>query len=392
MLGHDMHLFSRLRCISSCFTALAFCCSTYAADISTKAKFAYIIDKATGTVLLEKNANELMAPASMAKLVTAAVVFDEIKAGRLSLDDEFIVSDEAHQKGGPASGGSTMFLRPGSSVRVEDLLKGAVVQSGNDASLALAEGIAGSEAGFARMMNKLAKNIGMVNSTFKTATGLPHPEQKVSAKDLALIADYIISEHANFLPLYSLESFEWEGVNQSNRNPLLDEDIGADGMKTGFTEESGYGIVATANKDGLRRILVINGLESSKERGQEAYRLLNWSYRAFEQQQILPASHMLGRLRIYGGEKFSLEVGTRKALKTLMLKGGEFDSRYRAEVTYSAPLKAPIIAGDVVGAVKLKNLDGDIVSTADVIALEDIAKGPLHRRALDSILSVAGLI
>jgi len=245
-----------------------------AQDFDSKAKFAILLDYETGTVLYSKNADERMEPASMAKLMTLAVVFTYLQQGKLKLDDEFFISEHAWRDGGAASGSSTMFAALNSKISVENLLKGVIVQSGNDAAIALAEGIAGSEATFAKIENQLAAQIGLTNSHFTNATGLPDPDLYTTAHDLATLSRYIIKNFPEFYPLFSMPEFTWNKIKQPNRNSLLEVGIGVDGLKTGHTEESGYGEVVSAPTAGHRLIAVIQGLTSMKERAEEARKLI----------------------------------------------------------------------------------------------------------------------
>ncbi len=241
-----------------------------AADkFETKAKHAILMDAETGTVLFQKAADEPTPPASMAKLMTTLVVFEALKSGQLTLDTEFMVSENAWRTGGATSGGSTMFAKLGSSIKVSDLLRGIIVQSGNDACIVVAEGMAGTESTFANLMNAEARKLQLEDSHFTNATGLPDPGQHVTVRDLATIARHIVYDFPQYYEIYSETEFTWNKIRQENRNPLLDATIGADGLKTGYTEELGYGLVGSAVRDGQRLILVMNGLASEKERAEE---------------------------------------------------------------------------------------------------------------------------
>jgi len=243
----------------------------------TPARHAIIVDYETGQVLYEKDARRPAYPASMTKIMTAELVFNQIRSGAINMDTEFVVSENAWRKGGAASGGSTMFLELGSSVRVEDLLRGVIIQSGNDACIVLAEGIAGSEAAFADMMNNHARDIGLETAFFKNSTGLHDPEHVISLHDLSKLAHRTISDYQEFYSLYSERKFTWNKTTQGNRNPLLGRFDGADGLKTGYTEASGYGLVASAKRGDTRRIIAFNGLDSKAARSREGRRLMQLS-------------------------------------------------------------------------------------------------------------------
>ena len=351
----------------------------------TKAPFAYLVDVETGSVLLDKQGTDTMQPSSMAKLMTMAVVFQQLDLGRLSLADEFLISEDAWRRGGAGSGGSTMFARVGSKIALADLIQGVIVQSGNDASIALAEGIAGSEEGFARMMNALADDIGLTGSHFTNSTGLPDPEMHVTPRDLYKLALHIIRNHPTYYAYYSQPEFTWGGVRQRNRNPLLRMDLGADGLKTGFTSEAGYGLVGSAVQDGRRLIVVLNGLASTRDREEEARRLLLWGFRAFERAVLFGDGEAAGSVRVFGGEVGRVPVVGRDAIQLMMPKGSRPD--LRARIVYQGPVEAPIDKGARIASLRV--FDGDtLLLDAPLYAQEDVAVGPLHARALDAALAM----
>lgn len=344
--------------------ALALCTAASGAlaqsTFTTSASYAYLMDYDTGAVLLDKKGDELMAPASMSKLMTAYVVFDKLKQGQLSLDDTFTVSENAWRKGGSKSGSSTMFLDPNSTVKVGDLLKGVIIQSGNDACITLAENLAGSEDNFAAEMTIKAREIGLEKSTFKNATGWPNKEHLMTSKELAELARKIIREFPEYYPLYSEKSFKYNGINQENRNPLLysmpDQ---ADGMKTGHTEKSGYGLVGSAKStDGSRRlILVINGLKTMKERGQEAKKILDWGFREFDNYTFYTKGSVVEQIPVWMGAVETVPgvvdenvVVTMKRLDYLKKK---------VTLIYEAPVKAPIDKGQRLGTLRISLPDGE---------------------------------
>lgn len=348
----------------------------------SRAEHAFLIDYDTDTVLFEKDADVQMPPASMAKLMTMAVVFDQLKAGKLELTDEFVVSENAWRNGGATSGGSTMFAKLGSSVSVDDLMHGIVIQSGNDACIVMAEGIAGTEATFATMMNAEARRIGLTGSHFVNATGLPDPDQYVTARDLATLAKYIIEKFPEYYALYSQTEFTWNKIRQRNRNPLLEMDIGADGLKTGYTEESGYGLVGSAVRDGQRLILVINGTKSMKERAEEARKLMDWGFRAFERVNFFGKDEVLGEASVFHGDRGSVGLVSKGAIDVLLPRGTR--DQIKGRIVYQGPLVAPVEAGQEVGALRLTVEDRPL-REAKVYAAEDVGPGSLTQRAGDGL-------
>jgi D-alanyl-D-alanine carboxypeptidase (penicillin-binding protein 5/6) len=354
------------------------------ATIETEARFAILIDAATGTVLFEKNADQLMAPASMAKLMTAEVVFNEIASGRLSLDTEFPISQFAWRTGGAPSGTSSMFAQLNSRVSVRDLLRGAIIVSGNDACIALAEGIAGNEAAFAERMTRRAREIGLTRSRFTNSTGLPDPDLRVTARELAMLAAHIIRTYPQFYSWYAEREFRWHTVRrpQQNRNPLLRDFPGADGLKTGYTDESGFGLTGSAERNGRRLIVVVNGLESDRARGNEARRLLEWGFRNFDNRRLFGAGETVGEAQVFGGAASRVALAPREDITVLIPR--EANPRdLRARVRYSGPIRAPIQRGQEIARLQVYNgqtlaLDRPLVAAADVEA------GTLWQRSLDA--------
>lgn len=353
-----------------------------AALFETKATHAILMDSETGTVLFQRNADEKMPPASLAKLMTSAVIFDAVKSGKLNLNDEFVVSENAWRKGGTSSGGSTMFAKLNSSIRLEDLMRGIIVQSGNDACIVVAEGMAGTEETFADMMNAEAKRIGLTGSHFKNSTGLPDPDQYVTARDLAKLAFYIIHEFPEFYKIYGEPDFTWNKIKQSNRNPLLAMNIGADGLKTGFTEESGYGIVGSAVKDGQRLIVVIGGTKSDKERAEEARKLLDWGFRAFEKVTIFKKGEVVAAARVFGGAESSVGLVSRDPVELLLPRGSR--EAVKARVVYTGPVVAPVEAGQEIGTFRVTAGD-DLIMEERLYAEKAIDVGNMRQRAFDGL-------
>ena len=352
----------------------------------TRANEAILLDVGTGTVLFSKDADKPVPPASLAKLMTTEVVFHALETGRLSLDDEFQVSENAWRKGGAVSGGSTMFAELGSSIRVEDLLKGIIVQSANDGCIIIAEGMAGSEENFARLMTGRARRIGLEHSIFTNSTGLPDPDQKVTMRDLAKLARYLQTEYPEYYKYYALRDFTWNGIFQRNRNPLLTMDIGADGLKTGHTEESGYAIVGSINRDGRRLITAMSGLPDERARAEEARKILEWGLRAFEPYTIFKKDEVIGNVRLYGGEQMSVPVATKDDLEILLPITDR--DRMKARVIYTGPIPAPVEAGQQVASLKIW-IGDDLAQETPVYATQSVAKGPIQRQALDALMELS---
>ena len=353
--------------------------SALADPLNTKADYAYILDADTGQTLYSKRGEEAMIPASMTKIMTAFVVYERIRDGRLSLSDEFVVSENAWRKGGAASGGSTMFLELGSSVSVENLLKGVIIQSGNDACIVLAEGIMGSEEAFAAEMTRRARELGLESANFKNVTGLNEDGHEISAEDLAELAYLTITQFPEHYEIYKQDTFTWNGIRQPNRNPLLGEVPGADGLKTGHLEISGYGLVGSAVRDGKRRIIVLNGLDSMAERASEARRVMRSAFVDFKSQKVVEKDAIVGELDVWLGKAARVEL---KATKTVEI-GVHLDSLRDLEVFIVAkgPIKAPIQEGDVLGRLVVRAPGVEDI-TADVVAATSVDKKGLIEKAL----------
>jgi D-alanyl-D-alanine carboxypeptidase (penicillin-binding protein 5/6) len=348
----------------------------------TKAKQAYMIDAETGTILFSKDADASVPPASLAKLMTMEVVFGALKSGRLTMDEQFYISENAWKNGGAGSGGSTMFAIPKSSVRLEDLVQGVVVQSANDACIAIAEGISGSEANFATIMTEKAREIGLTKSEFRNATGLPAEGQVVTMRELVMLARHIWSTYPEYYHFYSQPEFTWNKITQRNRNPLLKMDIGADGMKTGFTEESGYAIVGAVQRDGRRLFVAMSGMATEKERAEEARKILDWGMRAFERKKLFAAGAVVGEAQVYGGEKGGVALAAKGPIDVFIPIASR--DRIKARIVYQGPLIAPVEKGRAVGSLKV--WIGDTLSAeTPLFAAEDVAQGPLQLRALGAL-------
>ncbi len=341
---------------------------------------AILIEASSGSVLFEKNADELRAPSSMMKLMTAEVVFHAIKQGEVKLTDEYHVSENAWRKGGAPAGGSTMFAAIHSKISVDDLLHGAIIQSGNDACMVLAEGIAGNERMFAEIMTKRARELGMRQSTFANSNGLPDPGNKMTVRELAKLARHIILTYPEFYKLFSEREFTWNKIRQQNRNPLLTSLEGADGLKTGFTKEGGYGMVGSAVRNGLRLIVVVNGLDDPDDRAAEAKKMLEWGFRNFESRMVFAAEQPIGSAKVFGGESRSVRLTSPEPIKVMVQKNGS--DKLIARIVYNGPVRAPIEAGQQVGVVRVWR-GTNIATETPVYAAESVATGSTMRRAID---------
>jgi len=341
---------------------------------------AILIEANSGSVLFEKNADELRAPSSMMKLMTAETVFHAIKQGEVKLTDEYRISENAWRKGGAPSGGSTMFAAIHSKISVDDLLHGAIIHSGNDACIALAEGIAGNERIFADMMTKRARELGLTQSTFANSNGLPDPGNKMTVRELAKLARYVVQTYPDFYKLFGEREFTWNKIRQQNRNPLLTSLEGADGLKTGFTKEGGYGMVGSAVQNGLRLIVVVNGLDDPDDRASEAKKMLEWGFRNFEARTLFAAQQLVGYAKVFGGESRSVKLASPEPIKVMVQKNGA--DKLIARVIYSGPVRAPIEAGQPVGVVRVWR-GTNVAMEAPVFAAEPVGKGSTMRRAID---------
>jgi D-alanyl-D-alanine carboxypeptidase (penicillin-binding protein 5/6) len=339
---------------------------------TTPARAAIIIDLTSGAVLLEKDADVPMPPASMSKLMTLEVVFEALENGRLSLDDTFRTSERA-----AAMAGSKMFVRSGEVVSVENLLRGVIVQSGNDAAVALAEAMSGTEEAFAALLNQRAADIGLSNSHFANATGWPDPKHRMSPRDLAKLAERVITHYPQQYQIFSETEFTWDGITQSNRNPLLGAGLGVDGLKTGHTQESGYGLVASAPRDGRRVLLVVTGLDSVQQRGQEAERLINWAFRAFETKRLYKAGEPVAEATVWIGAAERVALAPARDV-IVTVPTGELE---KAEITahFSGPVKAPIVAGTELGRLEVA-LPGVTPVSVPLVAANAVERGGITTR------------
>jgi len=349
----------------------------------TDAPHAVIIDAASGEVLFEKDARNPMPPASMTKIMTAELVFEALRDGTLSPETEFTVSEDAWRRGGVSSGSSTMFLKVGSKASVADLLKGVIIQSGNDACIVLAEGMAGSEDAFAQRMTERARAMGLTSATFRNSTGWPHPEHEISALDLAKLAQKQIEGFPEFYPLYAERDFTWNGIKQGNRNPILGRVTGADGMKTGSTEASGYGLVGSAKRGDDRRIIVINGLDSQSARRETATKLMEAAFSQFRVYDLHTQGEVLGEIDVYMGKAPKVGVALTENIRKGFLVADR--KNVKSEIVYTAA-KAPIVKGDVVAQLKI-SLPDRPNATYDLVATSDVKRKGIFSRAWAGLLS-----
>jgi serine-type D-Ala-D-Ala carboxypeptidase (penicillin-binding protein 5/6) len=347
----------------------------------TAAAHAMLIEAESGSVLFEKAADDLIPPASLSKLMTQEVVFNEIKQGRLNPTTEFIVSTNAWRRGGAPSHTSSMFIPIHSKVSVDDLLHGAIIQSANDACIALAEGISGNESTFAELMTKRARELGLAKSTFGNSTGLPDPRQLMTARELAKLARHLIETYPEYYKYYSEREFTWNKIRQFNRNPLLNLNIGADGLKTGFTKEAGYGLVGSAVQNGLRLIVVVNGLRSEKERADEAKKLLEWGFHSFQSGLLFAAGQEIAQAKLYGGVKGHVPLMARKEVRLMVPRGSR--DKIIARVVYSGPVRAPVEQGQKIGTLKVWRGES-VVLEVPLQAAESVGAGSMPQRAFDA--------
>lgn len=346
--------------------------AAHAQSVDTPAPFAYLIDLSSNTVLMEKQAGVPTAPASMSKMMTILMVLERLKAGTLSLDDTFPVSKKAWEKGG-----SKMFVKVDTRVSVNDLLHGIIVQSGNDACIVVAEGLAGSEEAFAADMTARAQELGLSDSRFSNSTGWPAEDHVMSARDLAKLAQILIEEFPEYYPLFAEETFTYNDIIQENRNPVLSSEIAADGLKTGHTEASGYGLTASAKRGDRRLVLVLNGLESASQRAREAERLLEWGFRSFEGVTLFNAQDLVEEAPVWLGERASVPLVLADKLAVTMLR----QSRRQMQVTirYDAPIPAPIRKGDTLGTLRVTAPGFEPVERALIAGADVGALGPVGR-------------
>jgi D-alanyl-D-alanine carboxypeptidase (penicillin-binding protein 5/6) len=347
--------------------------SAYAApsQLETAAKEAIIVDYKTGAVLYDKNAEQPVPPASITKLMTVYIVFERLKAGQLKLTDEFPVSVAAWKRGGAASGGSTMFLKVNSMVNLDDLLKGIIIQSGNDACQVVAEGISGSETAFAELMNEEAKKIGLTNSHFMDASGLPDPNHWMTMRDIATLSAHIIRDFPEYWHYFAQKEFTYNGIKQGNRNPLLYDTPGADGLKTGHIEASGYSVAGTVLRGNRRLIVVASGMKTMRDRATEIKKLVEWGFREFEDISVLSPGAEVEKAEVWLGDKPTVPLVLEKDLTVTVPRGAARQAKVTAQ--YNGPIPAPIEKGQEVGKLVVA-IPGQDPIEAPLVAGESVGR------------------
>jgi serine-type D-Ala-D-Ala carboxypeptidase (penicillin-binding protein 5/6) len=342
---------------------------------------AVLLDPESDSLLYDKGGDQLVAPASLAKLMTLEFVFNEIKQGRVKLDDEFTISENAWRKGGAPSHGSTMFAAIHSRVRLDDLIHGIIVDSANDACIAVAEGLAGNETAFGALLTKRAREIGLEKSTFTNATGYSDPNLRVTPREMAQLARHIMRTYPDFYPYFAEREFLWNNIRQQNRNPLLAMGIGADGLKTGETSEAGFNLVGSVVQDNLRLIVVVMGAKSEKERADEARKMLDWGFHSFESRVLFAEGQTVGEAKVFGGATSYVPLLGPGIVRVMVPKSGS--ERLLARIVYSGPVPAPIVKGQSIG--KLKVWRGEnLALEVPLTAAEDVGPGGMTHRAMDA--------
>ncbi len=389
MTGHRRGLLSRLALWTGAAALLVAAVAAHAASNMTVKKdetfqasvpAALLLDPESDSVLYDKNGDQLVAPASLAKLMTLEFVFNEIKQGHIKLDDEFPISENAWRKGGAPSHGSTMFAAIHSRVKLDDLIHGIIVDSANDACIAVAEALAGNEPEFGAMLTKRARHIGLEKSTFTNATGYSDPNLRVTAREMAALARHIMKTYPEFYPYFAEREFTWNNIRQQNRNPLLAMGIGADGLKTGETAEAGLNLVGSAVQDQFRLIVVITGARSEKERAEEARKMLEWGFHGFEARVLFAEGQTIGEAKVFGGNTSYVPLVAPGTIQLMMPRNGS--ERLIARIVYTGPVPAPVSKGQSIG--KLKVWRGDkLALEAPLQAAEDVGKGTMSQRAMD---------
>jgi D-alanyl-D-alanine carboxypeptidase (penicillin-binding protein 5/6) len=352
------------------------------AEFAISVPNAVLLDPESDSILFEKNADQLVEPASLAKLMTLEFVFHQIKDGKLKLTDQFTISENAWRKGGAPSHGSTMFAAIHSQVSVEDLIRGIIVDSANDACIALAEGLAGNETAFGQMLTKRARAIGLEHSTFTNATGYSDPGLRVTVRDLAELARYIIKTYPDFYPYFGQRDFTWNKITQQNRNPLLGMGLSADGLKTGETAEAGFTLVGSAVQDELRLIVVVTGAKSDKERAEEARKLLDWGFHDFQTRVLFAEGQTVGEAKVFGGASSYVPLVGPGIVRVMMPRNS--DERLSARIVYRGPVPAPVVKGQPIGKLEVRRGDS-LALEIPLRAAEDVGPGSMSQRAMDGV-------
>lgn len=346
----------------------------------TSVPTAILLDPESDSILYEKNADQPVEPASLAKLMTLEYLFNEIKQGRVKLTDTFTISENAWRTGGAPSHGSTMFAAIHSKVDVSDLIQGIIVDSANDACIAVAEALGGNETSFGQMLTKRAREIGLQNSTFTNSTGLPTPDMRVTARDMAALARHIILAYPDLYPMFAQRDFTWDNIHQQTRNPLLGMGIGADGLKTGETKDSGFSLVGSAVSDNQRLIVVVAGAKSDKDRGDEAKKMLDYGFHEFKSRVLFAEGQTIGEAKVFGGARSYVPLLGPGLIKVMVPRDNS--EPLRARVVYDGPIPAPIVKGQPVATLKVWRGD-NLALEAPLQAAEDVGQGSMTQRAMD---------
>ena len=353
----------------------------------TKAQRAILMDAGDGSVLFQHKPDELAPPASMSKLMTLAVVFKGLKSGQIKTSDEFLMSVNAWRKGGAPSGTSAMMVPVNTKVTLDELIKGIAIQSGNDACIAVAEGMSGSEANFAKAMTEEARRIGLSKSTFVNSTGLHDENHLMTVREVALLARHIITEYPDQYRVFGEKEYQYKKHKFYNRNPLLFLGIGADGLKTGHTAEAGFGLVASAVQEGKRLIVVVAGHANAEERKTEAAKLLEWGFKSFSQVKIFDDGEIVGQARVWGGTRMYVPLSGKGEVK-ISLPKYPANQRLSAEIVYRAPLKPPVKKGDQVAVLKVTSTSS-AATEVPLYATEDVEPAGVMRRGIDTLVLMA---
>lgn len=352
---------------------------------ATKARQAYLVEAKTGTVLLAINENQAFPPASLAKLMTMEVVFTALRRGEITGETTFPVTEYAWRTGGAPSGTTTMFAALKSQMRVDDLLRGVIIQNANDACIILAEGISGSEGEFAARMSARAKDLGLGRSSFGNATGLPEAKSFTTARDLVELARHIHREYPEYYPLYSQPDFEWNKIFQRNKNPLLGLNMGVDGLGAGFAEGAGFALTASVERDGTRLFLALGGLATDKERLEEARRILEWGLSSFETKVLFKAGEVVGQASVYGGDNRYVDLIAKEPIDIYLPTNNP--ERLTGRIVYHWPLRAPVSEGQQVGTFRI--FSGDrLLREVELVTSQPIGTGSLTSQATDALLEL----
>jgi len=380
-------VFAMLVMGAACVSAFARAAAPAPGGFETKAKHAILMDADANLVFYEKDPDTLMPPASMSKLMTLAVVFRELKAGRIKLEDQFKVSEHAWRTGGAPSGSSAMFAPLNSMVSVEDLIQVITVQSGNDSCIILAEGISGTEDAFVKEMNKYAKEIGLTKSHFENSTGLPADGHVMTARELAFLANFLIKEYPEYYHYFGEKQFTFNKHTFNNRNPLIFTDLGVDGLKTGFIEEAGYGLVASAKRGDQRVILVVSGLDTKKEREEEPRKLLEWGFKSFKPFRLFDVGETVSDALVWGGTRHYVPLVGDRNIDIILPTNSS--GKVNAQIVYDGPIKAPIRKGDQVAVLRITAADTAATNDIPLYAGEDVGRSNFAMRGLDSLMVLA---